>query len=106
MLLYIKKSLANNIMAFGTDGDKALFTHNFPQATGVLFIFIKIREFGISLDDFDDKLTCIIPVWNSNVKIKCGTNVMKYHMRKDIRDLGSPPSQFTTNSSEAINARP
>lgn len=34
-------------------------------------------------------------------------NVVKYHMRRDLREaagLGSPPSVFTTNPSESVNA--
>ena len=34
-------------------------------------------------------------------------DVVRYHMKKDIREsvgLGSPPSAFTTNASESINA--
>ena len=34
-------------------------------------------------------------------------DVVKYHMQKDLREsvgLGCPPSSFTTNASESINA--
>ena len=39
--------------------------------------------------------------------IQYQADVVRYHMRKDIRErggLGSPPSAFTTNASESINA--
>ena len=42
-----------------------------------------------------------------NFFCKYQADVVKYHMRRDIREaagLGSPPSIFTTNSSESVNA--
>ena len=143
-----------HILAFGSDGDKALveaFTHNFPYAIQLRY-FIHFRRnvaekskslsvilqeflddiFGkhsnnsyqeglvdcCSSDDFDRHLKNI---WDSresahlsttkssfyNFFLKYQSVVIKYHMRKDLREsvgLGSPPSTFTTNGSESINA--
>ena len=149
------------MLAFGSDGDKALteaFTHNFPYAVQLrCFIHFrrnieeKLKSLGFSStvaqeflsdifgkqigntyqeglvdsfshDDFDRRLTEIKSIWNTRESAifsredsssfydsfsKYQSEIVKYHMRKDLREsvgLGSPPSTFTTNGSESINA--
>ena len=149
-----------HVLAFGSDGDKALveaFTHNFAYAIQLrCFIHFrrnvaeKLKNLGFSSsisqeflddifgkhirnsyqeglvdccssDDFDRRLSQLKSVWDSreslhlstaessfyNFFLKYQSTVIKYHMRKDLREcvgLGSPPSIFTTNGSESINA--
>ena len=74
-----------------------------------------------SVDDFDHKLDALEQPWNTREAPYAGqngpqfynhfktvkANVVRHHMRKDIREavgLGSPPAIFTTNSSEALNS--
>lgn len=74
-----------------------------------------------SLGEFDEHFECLKPVWELrestcmptseprfyNYFSQYQADVVRYHMRKDLREasgLGSPPAQFTTNSSESINA--
>ena len=77
---------------------------------------------SLSADDFDNRLSQIESIWNSREYAYFSaedsssffsyfstyqSEVVKYHMRKDLREsvgLGSPPSIFTTNGSESINA--
>ena len=157
-LISLRRGL-QHLMAFGTDGDKALveaFAHNFPYAIQLrCFIHFhrnveqKLKEFGIpssvaeeflgdifgkrigntfqeglvdstSVDEVEERLHKLQPVWDareSTYSPKSGPcfhvyfcryhgDVVKYHMRKDLREsagLGSPPATFTTNSSESIN---
>ena len=71
--------------------------------------------------EFDEHFECLKPVWELrestcmptselhfyNYFSQYQANVVRYHMRKDLREafgLGSPPAQFTTNSSKSINA--
>ena len=148
------------VLAFGSDGDKALieaFTHNFPYAIQ-LHCFIhfqrnvaeKLKNLGFSsaisqeflddifgkqignsyqeglvdccsADDMDRCLSILKNTWDSREIAhlsssessfyaffnKYQSDVVKYHMRKDLREsvgLGSPPSIFTTNGAESINA--
>ena len=149
-----------NILAFGTDGDKALveaFTHNFPCAIQLhCFVHVKnnvyenLKSLGLlapiceeficdifgkrvgntfqeglvdssSVEEVDDCLHRFQPIWDARelsdapvsrprfYKYFCQyqADVVKYHMRKDLREaagLGSPPSIFTTNAAESINA--
>ena len=74
-----------------------------------------------SVEDFDEKLRNLEDTWNSRERPFSGESgprfynhfqkyqaeVVRNHMRKDLREiagLGSPPSTFTTNPSESINA--
>ena len=74
-----------------------------------------------SLQEFDQGLENIKLLWYEREKPlspACGprfyryfvqyhADVVCYHMRKDLREnagLGSPPSKFTTNASESLNA--
>ena len=70
-----------------------------------------------TVEEFDERLECIKPIWNARESMsgscfhsyfaKYQADVVRYHMRRDLREacgLGSPPSEFTTNSSESINA--
>ena len=74
-----------------------------------------------SVEDFDCKLEALEESWNKLELPHAGPSgprfcehfkrvnagVVRHHMRKDIREsvgLGSPPSIFTTNASEAINS--
>ena len=68
--------------------------------------------------EFDTMLEQHKDVWNKRESpfapssgprffVQYQANVVKYHLRKDLREaagLGSPPAIFTTNSSESINA--
>ena len=148
------------ILAFGSDGDKALveaFTHNFPYAIQLCcFIHFqrnveeKLKSLGFSsavsqeflddifgkqirnsyqeglvdccsVDDLDRCLNQLKSTWDSRESAhlsntepsfyaffcKYQSDVIKYHMRRDLRDavgLGLPPSIFTINGSESINA--
>ena len=144
------------ILAFGSDGDKALveaFTHNFPYAIQLrCFLHFKrnvqekLKELGFSssvsnefladifgkrvggtfqaglvdcstVEEFDDCLKKLEPIWNARESssepafhqyfVQYQADVVRYHMRRDLREscgLGSPPAEFTTNSSESINA--
>ena len=148
------------ILAFGSDGDKALveaFTHNFPYALQFrCFIHFqrnveeKLKNLGFSsavsqeflddifgkhignsyqeglvdscsADDMDRRLAQLESIWDSRESLhlsdskssfyaffrKYQSDVVKHHMRKDLREsagLGLPPSIFTTNGSESINA--
>ena len=156
-LIGLQKEL-KHVLAFGTDGDKALaLSHNFPFAIQLrCFLHFKknveqkLREFGIpshlaqefvanifgkhvgntyqeglvdscSLDEFDQCLEGLKELWDEQEKpfapasgpqfhrhfIQYNADVVHYHMRKDLREstgLGSPPSIFTTNASESLNA--
>ena len=74
-----------------------------------------------SLSEFDERFECLKSVWDLrestcmptieprfyNYFSQYQADVVRYHMRKDLREasgLGSPPTQFTTNGSESINA--
>jgi len=75
-----------------------------------------------SLQEFDERLENVKVLWDkcekpfaptsgprfhSHFFIQYQADVVRYHMRKDLREsagLGSPPSKFTTNASESINA--
>ena len=68
-----------------------------------------------SEEDFDATLKQLETVWESRPNgskfyrffSQYQSNVIKYHMRRDIREaagLGNPPSIYTTNSVESINA--
>ena len=74
-----------------------------------------------SSDDFDQRLSHLKNMWDSHESAHLPTTrssfydfslkyqlvVVKYYMRKDLREsvgLGSPPSTFTTNGSESVNA--
>ena len=74
-----------------------------------------------SAEDFQQKLEALEEHWNTRESPYAGqsgprfyeyfkrdqADVVRHHMRKDIREavgLGSPPSVFTTNASEAINS--
>lgn len=148
------------VLAFGSDGDKALveaFTHNFPFAIQLrCFIHFKrnieekLKSLGFSssisqeflddifgktlgnsyqeglvdcdsAEDLDKCLSQLKSIWDSRESAHSSNNeslfyaffskyqsdVIKHHMRKDLREaagLGSPPSIFTTNGSESINA--
>ena len=71
--------------------------------------------------EFDEKLQLLKRTWNVRELPYCPSsgvrfyssfcqyqaNVVKHHMRRDVREavgLGCPPSIFTTNSSESLNA--
>ena len=73
------------------------------------------------IEEFDDRLYHLQPIWNTresayapvsgprfyNYFCQHQADVVRYHMRKDLREaagLGSPPSIFTTNAAESINA--
>ena len=73
------------------------------------------------MEEFDKSLEGLKILWDSREKpyapssgprffhyfVQYQADVVRYHMRKDIREsvgLGSPPSAFTTNASESINA--
>ena len=75
-----------------------------------------------SAEDFDKKLEELEEPWNTRELPYCSksaspqfyshfcsvkANTIRHHMRKDIREsvgLGSPPTIFTTNASESMNA--
>jgi len=74
-----------------------------------------------SLQEFDERLENVKVLWDEREKpfaptsgprfhrhfVQYQADVVRYHMRKDLREsagLGSPPSKFTTNASESINA--
>lgn len=74
-----------------------------------------------SIEQFDDRLEKLEDLWNTREKpfapvsgprffnhfCQYQADVVRYHMRSDLREsvgLGSPPSIFTTNASESINA--
>ena len=74
-----------------------------------------------SLEEFDESLTRLKSLWDLREKpyapssrprffhyfVQYQADVIRYHMRKDLREsvgLGSPPTTFTTNASESINA--
>lgn len=74
-----------------------------------------------SADEVEERLQKLKSIWNTREEAyapasgprfhsyfsKHQADVVKYHMRKDLREttlLGSPPSIFTTNGSESINA--
>ena len=148
------------ILAFGTDGDKALiavFSYTFSCALQFrCFVHFKknvqekLRSLGLptcvsnqfladifgqhhgscyqeglvdcsSENEFDDMLEQLKPSWNCREVQYSSANgpkfydyflcyqadIVKYNMRRDLREsagLGSPPSNFTTNSSESVNA--
>lgn len=71
--------------------------------------------------EVDENLKKLKPIWDSREQpyapvsgpsfhaffCQYQADVVKYHMRKDLREsagLGSPPSIFTTNGSESLNA--
>lgn len=73
------------------------------------------------MEEFDKSLEGLKIMWDSREKpyapssgprffhyfVQYQADVVRYHMRKDIREsvgLGSPPSAFNTNASESINA--
>jgi hypothetical protein len=148
------------LMAYGTDGDKALaeaFSHNFSLSVHLrCFLHFrknieeKLKSFGIpsavsqeflsdifgrrvgnsfeeslvdssSVEEVEPRLLMLKDVWDGREKpyapasgprfhdffCRFQANVVKYHMRRDLREavgLGSPPSIFTTNASESVNA--
>ena len=145
------------ILAFGTDGDKALVSHNFPFAAQLrCFLHFKknveqkLRELGIpsqisqeyianifgkkvgntyeeglvdscSVQQFNERFEIFKNLWDTREMSfapasgprfyhyfqQYQADVVRYHMRKDLREsvgLGCPPSKFTTNASESINA--
>ena len=159
--LVIHDRRIRNVLAFGTDGDKAVveaFAHNFPFALQLLRCFVHLRRnveeklhsigfptktaatfladiFGQQVgavykeglvdcgseEEYDAALHNLEPIWNTREQpyatssgpqfygffCQYQSNVVKYHMRRDVREaagLGAPPSTFTTNSSESINA--
>ena len=74
-----------------------------------------------SEQEFDDRLQALEQTWNDRELPYCPgsgptfytsfctyqAEVVKHHMRRDVREaagLGCPPSTFTTNSSESLNA--
>lgn len=74
-----------------------------------------------SVQEFDERLENLKPLWDAREKpfapvsgprfhsyfIQYQADVVRYHMRKDLREsagLGSPPAKFTTNASESLNA--
>ena len=74
-----------------------------------------------SVQEFDERVANLKPLWDAREKpyapasgprfhsyfIQYQADVVRYHMRRDLREsagLGSPPSQFTTNASESLNA--
>ena len=74
-----------------------------------------------SIDDFDRKFEALKEPWNTRESPYCGDSgpqfynhftrfhaeVIRHHMRKDLRELvglGSPPAIYTTNASEALNS--
>ena len=149
-----------NLLAFGTDGDKAIveaFAHNFPytlqlhcfhhlkrnveeklhsieipkQTTEAFITDIIGKQVGAvykeglvdcgSEEAFDIALQQLENVWNEREQpyVTCSgpqfygffcqyqADVVKFHMRRDVSEavgLGSPPSIFTTNPSESVNA--
>ena len=75
----------------------------------------------VSEEAFDDMLQQLKEVWNEYEQpfapasgpqfhsyfVRYQAGVVKYHMRRDLREaagLGSPPTIFTTNPSESLNA--
>ena len=74
-----------------------------------------------SLEKFHQRLENLKQLWDEREKplspssgprfyrhfVRYHADVVRYHMRKDLREsagLGSPPSKFTTNASESLNA--
>lgn len=74
-----------------------------------------------SEQEFDEKLQALEQTWNDRELPYCPSSgprfynsfctyqaeVIKHHMRRDVREavgLGCPPSVFTTNRSQSLNA--
>ena len=72
------------------------------------------------VEEFDSKFAALQDVWENRERPYCGSagpqfydhfsryhaEVIRSHMRKDLRELvglGSPPTAYTTNASEALN---